>query len=59
MKKFVTYDKLSKKEKRKADSAKRKQWYDYGCLRPASRIVPDKKKDADKHRCRTAERYLP
>lgn len=62
MKKFITYDKLSKKEKRKADASKRRQWSDYGCLCPVSKVVPDKRKQADKRMCRkqinyTVERY--
>lgn len=57
MKKFITYDKLSKKEKRKADASKRRQWSDYVCLCPASKVVPDKRKQADKRICRTAVRY--
>ena len=54
MKKFISYEKMSKKEKRKADAAKRKQWSDFGCMCSASKVVPDKKKQADKHRCRNA-----
>ena len=57
MKKFITYDKLSKKEKRKTDASKRSQWSDYGCLCPVSKVVPDKRKQADKRMCRTAIRY--
>lgn len=49
MKKFITYDKLSKKEKRKADASKRRQW---GFLCPVSKVVPDKRKQADKYICR-------
>lgn len=56
MKKFITYDKLSKKEKRKTDASKRRQWSDYGCLCPVSKVVPDKRKQADKRMCRTAIR---
>ena len=54
MKKFISYEKLSKKEKRKADAAKRKQWSDYGCIFSASKVVPDKKKQAEKRKCRNA-----
>lgn len=57
MKKFITYDKLSKKERRKADASKRRQWSDYGCLCPVSKVVPDKKKHADKHMCRKQINY--
>lgn len=34
MKKFITYEKLSKKEKRKIDQAKRQTW---GALNPVTR----------------------
>lgn len=57
MKKFITYDKLSKKEKRKADASKRRQWSDYGCPYPVSKVVTDKRKQVDKRMCRTAVRY--
>ena len=54
MEKFITYDKLSKKEKQKADSAKRRQWSDYGRICPVSQVVPNKKRQADRHMCRAA-----
>ena len=57
MKKFITYDKLSKKAKRKIDATKRRQWSDYGCLCPASKLAPNKKNQAYKHRCRSAVHY--
>lgn len=57
MKKFITYDKLSKKEKRRADASKRRQWSDYGCLCLVSKVVPDKRKQANKRMCRTGIRY--
>ncbi len=41
MKKFIPYEKLSKKEKRRLDVLKRKDW---GGLNPITRTVPDKKK---------------
>jgi len=34
MEKFIPYEKLSKKQKRKADAARRNTW---GCLNPATR----------------------
>lgn len=52
MNNFVMYDKLSKKEKKKLDSAKRTMWSDYGCQSPMTKIVKDKKKQADKYMCR-------
>lgn len=58
MKKFITYDRISKKEKRKADASKRRQWFDYGCICPVSKVIPDKKKQADKRMCRTQIKYL-
>lgn len=49
MEKFIPYDKLSKKEQKRLDSAKRKDW---GGLNPVTRTVPDKKKYSrkDKHK---------
>lgn len=40
MDKFVPYEKLSKKEKRKIDKSRRGTWD----TNPASRVVPDKRK---------------
>lgn len=48
MKKFISYDRLSKKDKKKMDSARRKQW----SMSPVSRVVVDKKKEANKRTCR-------
>lgn len=58
MRKFITYDKLSKKAKRKVDASKRRKWSDYGCLCSVSKVVPDKKKQADRRMCRTDVQYL-
>lgn len=44
MKDFVTYDKLSKKEQKKINIAKRRTWRDYGCQSPVTKVVKDKKK---------------
>ena len=52
MKKFVSYDKMSKKDKNKANSAKRKMWSDYGCLSPVSKVISNKKKETEKKMCR-------
>lgn len=52
MKKFVAYEKLSKKEKRKVDSKGRRLWSDYGCMSPACRKIPDKKKEKNRNLCR-------
>ena len=52
MKDFVTYDKLSKKEKKKVDIAKRRRWSDYGCQSPVTKVVKDKRKEEKKNMCR-------
>lgn len=54
MKKFISYDKLSKKEQKRLDSAKRRDW---GGLNPITRTVPDKKKYSrkDKHKTEYGE----
>lgn len=41
MDKFVPYDKMSKKEQKKIDSAKRVSW---SGIDPATKVVPDSKK---------------
>lgn len=38
---FVPYEKLSKKEQKKLNAAKRKDW---GILSPVTKVVPNKKK---------------
>lgn len=52
MKDFVTYDKLSKKEQKKINIAKRRTWRDYGCQSPVTKIVTDKKNQEKKNMCR-------
>ena len=52
MKNFVTYDKLSKKEQKKINIAKRTTWRDYGCQSPVTKVVRDKKKQEKKNMCR-------
>lgn len=52
MKKFVPYDRMSKKAKKEVNKAKRKQWSDYGCLSPVSKVVQDKRKEKDRKFCR-------
>jgi hypothetical protein len=49
MDKFTPYDKLSKKEQKRLDSIKRRNW---GGLNPVTRTTPDKKKYSrkDKHK---------
>lgn len=41
MEKFIPYEKLSKKERKRIDQIKRKEW---GSINPVTQIVPDKKK---------------
>lgn len=52
MEKFVMYNKLSKKEKKKINAARRRKWGDYGCHSPTTKVVTDKKKQERKHMCR-------
>lgn len=52
MENFITYDKLSKKQKKKINTAKRRMWGDYGCHSPTTKVVADKKKQERKHMCR-------
>ncbi len=47
MNKFIPYEKLSKKAKKKIDQLKRKSW---NGLDPSTRIVPDKKKYSRKNK---------
>lgn len=55
MEKFIPYEKLSKKEKRKADAAKRSTW---GDLNPATRKPPNSKAyNRNKSRNWKHERY--
>jgi len=46
---FIPYNKLSKKEKRKIDSLRRKNWGDIDC---STKILPDVKKERIKQQCR-------
>ena len=48
----ITYKKLSKKDKRKVNLAKRRCWSDYGLLNPTTKIIPDKKKEIKRRKCR-------
>lgn len=41
MEKFISYEKLSKKEQKKINKVKRGTW---GRINPSTKIVPDKKK---------------
>jgi Txe/YoeB family toxin of Txe-Axe toxin-antitoxin module len=41
MKKFVSYEKMSKKEQKKINDAQRRSW---NGLDPVTRVVPDEKK---------------
>lgn len=52
MERFIEYNKLSKNEKQKKDALKRRKWSDYGCLCPVSKVIPNKKKQLNKYKCR-------
>lgn len=55
MSKFVPYDKMSKKQKREADRAKRGDW---GNTRPTTKVIPDthkQKRDMESARSREGE----
>ncbi len=52
MKNFVLYEKLSKKEKRRLNLQRRKNWSTYGVAFPATRVVPNKKRQLEKKLCR-------
>lgn len=52
MKDFVMYNKLSKKERKKIDTAKRRIWKDYGCQSPVTKVITGRKKQEEKHMCR-------
>ena len=55
MKKFISYEKLSKKEKRKVDSQKRKSW---GALNPTTRKPPNPKAyNRKKNQCRKKDLF--
>jgi len=49
---FVDYKKMSKKNRKKIDSAKRRLWSDFGVASPISRVHIDKKKEQRKYACR-------
>lgn len=57
MKKFVAYDKMSKKDQKNINSLKRNRWEDFGCLNPKSKVIPDKKKDTNRKICRAKVNY--
>ena len=52
MKTIISYNKMSKKDKRKIDSQKRILWADFGARSPVTKVVPDKKSDRRKYACR-------
>lgn len=47
MNRFIPYDKLSKKEQKRIDQMKRKEW---GSVNPVTQIVPGKKKYSRKEK---------
>ena len=55
MERFIPYEKLSKKEKRKLDQAKRKTW---GDLNPVTRM-PVNRKAYNRKRAQTWKRDVP
>lgn len=55
MKKYIPYEKLSKKEKRKADQAKRQTW---GELNPVTR-KPENSKAYNRAKVRSWKKDLP
>ena len=55
MKKFIPYEKLSKKEQRKINNAKRNDW---GELNPVSRVVKSKKTTYKRNERTCKERYV-
>lgn len=52
MKKYVSYDKLSKKEKKRINAKTRRTFNDFGCSSPVTKIVQDKKKENSRRCCR-------
>lgn len=52
MKKCVSYDKLSKKEKKHINAKTRRTFNDFGCFSPVTKIIPDKKKENSRKCCR-------
>lgn len=46
------YNKLSKKEKKKINTSKRKVWGDYSCQSPVTKVIPNRKKEEIKYLCR-------
>lgn len=50
---FISYDKLSKKEKRKRDREKRNTWE----IDPVSKVIPDKRRKKDRHDKRKKDDY--
>lgn len=52
MKQPILYEKLSKKEQKKINTKRRRFWSDYGCASPATKIIPDKRKEHHRRRCR-------
>lgn len=49
MKRFVSYDKISSKEKRQYNLLRRKIWADYGDCSFVTRVVRNKKKEHSKY----------
>lgn len=58
MKKCVSYDKLSKKEKKRINAQTRRTFNDFGCFSPITKIVPDKKEEKRRGSCREKQFYI-
>ena len=50
MKKFIPYEKLSKKEKKKFNAERRVGWQDYGQVSPVTKRVESKKHKEEKYK---------
>ena len=49
MKKFIPFEKMSKKEQREINNSRRNTW---GNVNPGSKVIPNKKKEKEKLACR-------
>lgn len=47
MRDYVSYEKASKKEKRKRDNEQRNDW---GAINPTTKVIPDKRRKREKHK---------
>ena len=49
MTKFIAFEKMSKKKQREINNKRRSDW---GVINPATKTIPNKKKEASKNACR-------